>query len=485
MSAANRMIFGDPEEFAITVELRLEPGTAPSADLARSWGAIEIWAGGRCLTRHTQGDAASNAIEWHLLDLIDWLLEKLVPLLNEEPFPELRVHDEVQDAAHWFSATLQGPSPSGHDEDAWFLARSQWADRHMLRRADQEVVLPNLFLRRFGDTVEMSWDHEAPGSARADMQFVARRGVTYVDARHVADVIFRMLEDVLGALARGPGDSFAHRLEALHRCRPERSDWHWLVPDRTARCIRAELPDLAMRLDAVMAERDHAFVLPHTSETRLLRHVPLADGKRIRALLRLLPTHDAAGVDGALRALQQPRAPDPMRPWLDGNDYAEAVRDALGWGSEPLPALDAWMRERGILLPAAEAELPASVSVLAARSPRMAAVAAVNPQSRRIGREIGLAAALGHLLLDVDPVSVEGTFEHWPAAARARAFAVALMLPEGGVRDVIGRRGLVDASGVRSLMGRFRTSPLATVRRIRNLGLIGREESEELLAEVA
>jgi Zn-dependent peptidase ImmA (M78 family) len=131
--------------------------------------------------------------------------------------------------------------------------------------------------------------------------------------------------------------------------------------------------------------------------------------------------------------------------------------------------------------------LSSTVALIATRSEDNRGSMVINPQAQSpLRREIAQAAALGHILCDMTPVAVDGTWEHWPTAARARAFAAMLLLPDNGVRDVLAGRTSIDASDVRRVMDRFKTGPYATTYHLKNHGFIADEERRaEILRELA
>jgi hypothetical protein len=69
-------------------------------------------------------------------------------------------------------------------------------------------------------------------------------------------------------------------------------------------------------------------------------------------------------------------------------------------------------------------------------------------------------------------------------AARARAFAAMLAMPEQGVREAIRATGRVDAKAVRNVMDRYGCGPVATTWHLKNLGFVGDEQRAELLVSL-
>lgn len=93
---------------------------------------------------------------------------------------------------------------------------------------------------------------------------------------------------------------------------------------------------------------------------------------------------------------------------------------------------------------------------------------------------------MGHVLMDLPGVSVDGIGEHWPTAARARAFGVMLLLPEEGIRETLSQRvRSIDSEAVVKLMDTYRTGPYATTYHLLNLGLIDDERRYQILGELA
>ena len=303
-----------------------------------------------------------------------------------------------------------------------------------------DVLLPNLMIRRLEDVLEVSWDNETWGTARRGLMFVEQRGTEFVNANLPAVLLREALQVTVGELARKYQiESFrqAEAAVAALRARPE--DWKWLVHPDVARIIRAGLPALAARLDEHTRTSTSGWYIPHATETLALRQAHLSSSVEIDGLLNAVSLMPRVPVSERLRTLMNPTRPALVRPWLEGHERAAAVRDALSWGVDPLPDLTGSLGAQHVLV--RSVPLAASVALVSARTPDCADTT-LNPKSgSRLRREIGYAGALGHLLLDVAPVGIEGTWEYWPTAPRARSLGVMLLMPIEGVRDALqGRR---------------------------------------------
>jgi hypothetical protein len=388
-------LFGDTERFAVMLTFGRDPH--PTGDVARDagWGGLALWARGRCLTRNVSSDGStSDQVRWNLLGILGWLAEVGPRLVNEEPFPLAPRRDRLGTATDWLDATeLPFPTPTEAEETTWFEKRSDWRQHHSIRRAAQNVALPNISIRRLGDFLEISWDNETWGTSRRDLAFVERRGAELVTAAAAVRVLCDALRDAAAALGREyPATS--PRSFAMAGSTGTDLDWKWLVHPDTARAIAAGLPALSGRLTSHTAQNREAWYVPHAPETLALRQTHLSAPEDIEAFLgKVRPPEQP--VSEALRALAKPCAAPLTRPWVQGYEQAEAVREAFDLGDEPFDDLAAWLRENDVEV--VEASLDGSIALVAARSGAMGAKSLVNPTAMsRVRREIGHAACLEH-----------------------------------------------------------------------------------------
>ncbi len=477
--------FGDRGHFALSFTLGHHPHQSASASPDSIWGGFALWARGRCLTRSVCDEGGvADEIRWDLLPILEWFIEVGVRLVNEEPFPALVASDRVRDATDWFNESEDPPvTLTVSEEDAWFQRRSDWRRHHALRTAALDVSLPNVHLRRLGSFLELSWDNETWGTPRPSLSFIEKRGTELVSVREAAKVIEEAIGEVTGVLHRDGASSTATALSArLEDWRACEADWRWLVHEQAATVLDRSLPQLAERLGTHARANSDGLLVPHTPETLALRQARLGTAAEIMSLLNMLDDMPDAPVSDELATLRNPSLAPPIRPWQAGYESAQDLRDSLGWGVEPLPDLGGWLAGKNVAIKSLP--LPGWVHLLTAwRSGR--ALANVNPQGSSLARrEAGLATALGHLLMDESSVSIDGAWEHWPTAARARAFGVMLLLPDEGVKSMLSGRGAIDSDGLQRLMDHFGTGPHATTYHLRNRGFIDEDRRARLVGEL-
>ncbi|MBI2376274.1 MAG: hypothetical protein HYV07_19930 [Deltaproteobacteria bacterium] len=476
--------FGDRDAFAIMISLGRNPLSVVPPNPNECWGSLGLWVRGRCLTRSIDPESTiSDAVQWDLFELISWLATVAVPLANEEPLP---LAARARDACDWVDATeAPGGVLDDEAEDAWYSVRSDWRGRHSLRRAAAGVALPNVVFRRLGESIEVSWNNEAWSTSRPGLSYVERRGTELVSAREFSEAIVAATQDAARVAAdhlKSPGTlALAARAQQLSLAP---GDWKWLIHRETADVVAKQLEPLRSRLAEHQAAASTGIHIPHSNETLILRQTRLTSADEITALLDQANVHGANELHTELQRLTKPTRPRTSRPWVEGYEFALRLRDALGWGQlDPSPPTDRWMQARGFEV--RSASLSPTIDVVALRKDKYA-LSLLNPDSRSaLRKETGLATTLGHVLMDELDVAIDGLWEHWPTAARARAFAVMLLIPEDGLRARLRALGSINAPAVASLMTHFRTGPHSTTNHLMNLGFIDSLERMRLLSELS
>lgn len=490
-----RRLFGDTSRFGIEISLHADehpqPGTDPT--LGASWGSFGLWVDGRCLTQSSQQGTVRDSIEWYLLPLLRWAAHEAVALFNEEPFPLPTRRTRLKNGFDWLLASEDPPwSQTESEESDWHITRFDWQHRHALWHAFEGAVVPSVMFRRFGDRIEVSWDNETWPPSRRDLRFTELSGSSLLAVEDVESVWLEFVAEVSGKvrerlLAHEPVDI------PMHVVPPSPDDWKYLVPSNASAWLGRE-PQMRQLVSALRDAASTArLIIPHRIETRLLRECGEATDDDLRSILGLRASQGQMAP--LLESLRMPRPAPAQQPWLDGYEAALSVRESLGWGAEPAPDdLGSWCEEHNVDLVARRGSSQYDAAVLAPSAHRP--LIGINPNGRRSQRwseRFMTAASLGAILLDSVPERdfgfVFGPREHWPSAARARAFAAMLLMPVDGVRrlvEEIGRKTFQELRfATEAIMKAFGTSVRATTAHLHNLDFIDDEERLDLVSALS
>lgn len=472
-----KQLFGDAASFGVDVGFEVDPHSNGKADdLVSSWGSLEVWVDGRCLTRFSADHGLGDAVQWTLLPFLEWLAENLIALLNEEPLPLSVAADEVRDAADWLLASERPVATlSDLEEDSWFERRDRWRRRHALRQGFLDAAFPQILMRRCGSRVELSWDNLRWATPRRGLAFAEQRGTRYVDLDLAARVLRSALVESAGRLAdRAPSDRTASLLKAANGLRAGPDTWRGLIHPETGAALVERFPECAARLGDLSGVD---LVVPHRLETLVLRHLRSVAEDEIGAILASLDLSTNQDGTGALDDLREAELPNPESPWEDGYERALSVRRRLGLDDRCPADASQHLSALGAVTHSADVS-GADLIVVRRGAPRVL----TNPGARARRRETGAATALGHLLMDFEEASVDGTFEHWPTSARARAFGAMFLMPEQGVRAVISTTPSPSpVERVARVMKHYGTGLTSTAWHLRNLRIMSEDEHEEVL----
>ena len=157
MARQREIMVGSRDRFAVKIAFLTDPdqGRAATREHSISWGAIEVWANGHNLCRHVEQGESIDAAHWYLLPILRWLASNWDFLLHEERLP---VRNAARDA--WISMQRTAEPPPALPDDAaekWEVSWHNWWERHALLAAREGGLVPNLFIRRWRDLVELSW----------------------------------------------------------------------------------------------------------------------------------------------------------------------------------------------------------------------------------------------------------------------------------------------------------------------------------------
>ena len=491
--------FGRPDRFALDLRMLPDPdgdAAAPAASIG-SWGQWRLWVNGINLTEHDLTLASGEALRqghvtWYLAPLLRWLAKEWTPLLHEEHFPSTVRRKGDARAAYVSVASTQ------MDDAEVFAPWQNWATRHGLRWSAEGGIVPDVFLRRLGDDIEVSWGNRwQPGGEAAE--YVFEPGVAYCD---VADVAVA-LDSALLRMVKEPawtGYAWYRRFRRQVAARPKARDsdtplawyldgkpqpgqltslfrkgmqshgarnWHLLNPSFAAHAMTQLSPAAAM----------FGALSPRISETAAMQLLLIALGSR-----------EAAGIERPIdRYVRTSPILHSMEAWEDGYRLALDLLDELGETDNPGPfdlddLLDQWQVERRE--EALDQDGPLGVALA---GPEIRPTIVINRDhainQHEHGKRFTTAHELCHLLNDRDRARrIAHSSTQWAPLAieqRANAFAAMLLMPPGAVRQAFHpgepRVSRADVSGMaRELQVGLR----AAIQHLANLGHITDEDRD-------
>lgn len=196
--------FGSPNRFEIAIRSRRQrrPEDWP---LGYGWslGDLRLTIGGHVITRNVHNGQSSDFSTWYLLPIFEWLADNWVALLHEEDF------DWIERSPATAAAIVPRvlAEVMGKDDEpavARFDAAQRWRERHGLRSAANGGMLPDLYIRRFLDTIELSWSDTPTLFAPDGFRFVLRPGYASCTVSEVATPLWDALDEFVSGVAGRP-----------------------------------------------------------------------------------------------------------------------------------------------------------------------------------------------------------------------------------------------------------------------------------------
>lgn len=192
---------GSTDVFAVRAAFTPDPhgGRSATTEESSSWGALQLWVAGHNLCAQVDQGKALQSTHWYLLPLLEWVVASWDPLLHEERLPDV---DAGESAA---SAWRCGPPLSDElDGLAWEQASYDWWARHALRSARSGGLVPNVFICRVRDQVEVSWGDEQAVGTPPGFTYGAAEGRELLAPEAVAGPLYQVVKAAADHLAALP-----------------------------------------------------------------------------------------------------------------------------------------------------------------------------------------------------------------------------------------------------------------------------------------
>ena len=491
---------GDPAAFAFKIALLRNPhGDDDRASLEEreSWGSFAVWAQGENLCAHIEQGETLDSAHWYMISLIEWLVDNWDALLHEERLPLSNVG---LSAAESLSLTKRPPiSFKEVDEFEWLDVWSTWWGRHSLRASREGGLFPDLYLRRYRDSIEISTGSESLPGIPEDHIFLTPNRMCGVDPLIVAESLFTVLSGAVQELRRRtPGSSRLEQLDLkvadLTSAERETNRMAWLAGFGDDIALYSEVEH------EVNEALESATLEIREQITGVRRSTPLlVDGSAYARLLYggVSPETTVSDVVTLTRLIVENYVNDAS-PWLTLLDLPLEVSDVQqmtpgeqgSWLGERACELllqdsDGWIDVHFVLK-----KLGVVVTKIDLSDDQVRAVSVFGPTQRphvfpnlrtRWGQSIeverfSLAHELGHLLLDRehgDELAVAtGPWAPVAIEQRANAFAAAFLMPTWLLREAVTSTGLPadDLEAIAKVSAKLRVSVSSLIDRLYNLG---------------
>lgn len=502
---------GDTRRFAVRLAFAADPhqGRGAAPDLAASWGSFELWVDGLNLCAHVEGGERVEAVHWYLLPLIEWFAEWWNPLLQEERLP---VRNAGSSAWQSMRRTRFPPAALEDDDEKASVWEGQWQGwwrRHALRAASDGGLFPDVVLRRWRESVEISWGQVRSAGMPDGFAFAAASGTSRVAPAEVAVPLHRVLLGATEYLLSVCGDSerlatLRKRLQRLARSGQRQERLAWLAGLgvdgttmgqglRRAKRWLADLPGAGPLFDDAKFD---SLVVEGSCQGALMYGCLAPDVCRedVVQLAEIMVSRRQAAENPPLAAAV-PVADSGGPAWEQGYRLAEDAIDRFGLRG----CLDA---TGGVDLDRALAHLEIDLLQvwLADKSIRGVAIAGAryrpcvawnenspwNADDR--GYRFTLAHELCHVLFDWEHgrglAIASGPWAPVDVESRANAFAAMLLMPPASVKAAISELAepIDTVAGVRAIASRLRTSFNATAWHLVNLGFLDEDVRARMAA---
>ena len=489
--------FGRPDLFEVALCWADDPDPPERRPTGHGWsmGRIELVVAGEKLTESVRQGERQPYVGWYLSPVLGWLATHWAALLHEEHFawPERTGLPAALACRRALDKWVAACDPGGREV---YRRTHAWYHQHGLRSAALGGLFPDLFIRRWGDDIELSWTAGPPPFAPEGLTFESQAGHVRLA---VADVAQPLWEALQWAAVEPPEMPDAYRedqaafrrtieaIEGLDAAAFERAR----VPGKVLDSARAAFEEID-RLDLFEPpwNVDRPYVEAFSPPVAMYGGVsPDLGPADVRALRDAL-AGGSPGRDGAkLSGLVEPRHGLPLHvPHLDGDRFAADLLDDLG---EPGDGNFVDMRRicarLDIAIEEVELETDSIRGVALAGegfSPRIVINLTHVYNTNEEGKRFTIGHELCHILFDRTRARriahVSGTWAAPGIEKRANAFAAYLLMP----RDLVVRNlecgTRIDDKETRRLAALLHVNESALVEHLFNIDLIGDVEREQL-----
>ena len=475
-----------------------EPPERRPADYGWSMGQLTMHVAGVNVTATRLGTEQQPYVGWYLAPLLDWLATNWAALLHEErfPWPNPGAAPAAIACNRALDEWMAADDPQGREQ---YANAQDWYFRHGVRHAAAGGILPDLFIRRVADDIELSWSGAPMEFTQEGLAFESGAGHARLPVEEVAETLLQTLEWAVGHPPKSPA-RYRDQIAALQgKVEALRSVDHLElvrahVPAGVLEKALVAFKDIG-QMGAFEGNRAPTEAAPYISE--LPPAVAMFGG-----VSPDLSTHDVeylrdqivAGHGGSdsleLADLVADRHGHPLGvPYRDGHRFADELLEDIAPPDSDFIDVRAMCSRLGIDLQETDLETD-SIRGVAIAGDGFSPLIVVNLthyfNQNESGKRFTIAHELCHVLFDRTRARriTHASSGRWAAQGveqRANAFAAYLLMPRSLI--VAGLRGAnrIESVDVQQLTGRLQVNKTALLPHLRNLGLIDEVDMNRLL----
>ena len=493
--------FGRPEAFEVRVCWVADAEPPERRPVGHGWsmGRINLIVAGENLTASVLQGQRQSYVGWYLSPVLDWIATHWVELLHEERFAwseRTRLPAAVacrRALEHWIAAG----DPIGREA---YRCVHAWYHRHGLRSAALGGIFPDLFIRRSGDDIELSWTAEPPPFAPEGLTFESTAGRVRLAVADLAEPLWGLLQ---WATNQPPEMPDAYRSNWAGLCAKvediERLDTVVFerahVPGAVLDSARIEFGRID-RLDLFEDRRnaDYPFIEEFSPAVAMFGGASPELGIDDIQALRDALVGGCPGQDGEeLGALVESRQGVPLDvPHLDGERFAAALLEELDESvGDDFVDVRAICSRLGITVEDVEFETDSIRGVALAGegfSPKIVINLGHVYNSNEDGKRFTIGHELCHILFDRTRARriahVSGSWAPPGIEKRANAFAAYLLMPRDLIMRNLGHDDRFNSEEIWRLADILHVNESPLVEHLYNIDMIDEFERDHLRTSI-
>lgn len=489
--------FGSPDRFEISLGWLEDNSPRQRRPLGYGWslGSIKIVVRGFCVTEHDESGVTSDSVSWYLYPLLRWIADNWNSLFYEEAFqwPERSIAPAALACGDALDRFL--PIDDNQQED-WIYERVRdWWERHALRAGASGGLLPDLFFRRVGDEMEVSWSGRQVDFAPEGYRFLLAAGVATLPIEDIAGPLWAALQWLADKHSASTENDLSEIVDfkaqlrrLLNTPQDEIEDAH--LGSRLAQKVRVAFDQLD-RPDML-----HSYVID-SAPVAIALSAPVAmfggvnpslTMRDVRALSKILISQNYTVQQHNLNALVDNTVGLPLsKPHNEGYNLAEQLIDNI---DIPYQGLSVDIRQLIISLgiKIIDRKLETNrIRGVALAGDEFAPTIVLNSNSpfytSEPGRRFTLAHELFHILYDRSRARrvshISGPWAAPGVEKRANAFAAMLLMPRASLSLFTGRKEW-DHPLLRKAAAELAVSETALSEHLYNIGYIDEVQRDVL-----